>query len=43
VKASPEITMSLLQEINVLRKLNHPNIVGFIDAKKNEEYMYLVT
>lgn len=27
----------------MLRKLNHPNIVGFIDAKKNEDYMYLIT
>ncbi|CAD8126994.1 unnamed protein product [Paramecium sonneborni] len=43
VKASPEVTVSLLQEINVLRKINHQNIVGFIDAKKNEEFMYLVT
>ncbi|KAM3139804.1 hypothetical protein pb186bvf_008046 [Paramecium bursaria] len=43
VKSSTDITDSLLQEINVLRKLNHPNIVGFIDAKKNEDYMFLVT
>jgi serine/threonine-protein kinase ULK/ATG1 len=33
----------LLQEINVLRKLKHKNIVAFIDAKKTEDFMYLVT
>ncbi|CAD8135520.1 unnamed protein product [Paramecium octaurelia] len=42
VKASPELIVSLLQEINVLRKTNHLNILGFIDAKKKEEFMYLV-
>jgi serine/threonine-protein kinase ULK/ATG1 len=43
VKATLDITDSLLQEINVMRKLKHNNVVTFIDAKKNEDYMYLVT
>ncbi len=30
-------------EINILRKLRHKNIVKFIDARKNEDYMYLIT
>lgn len=43
VKANSDITDSLLQEINVLRKMKHKNIVSFIDAKKTDDYMYLVT
>ena len=30
-------------EINFLNKLNHPNIVKFIDAKKTKNHFYLVT
>lgn len=43
MKATMDITDSLLQEINVMRKLKHNNVVSFIDAKKNDDFMYLVT
>lgn len=43
VRANNEIADSLLQEINVLRRLKHKNIVAFIDAKKTDDCMYLVT
>ncbi len=29
-----ELKRGALKEINTLRKLNHPNIIKFIDAKK---------
>lgn len=32
----------MLIEINLLRKLDHPNIVKFIDAKKTKDFMYLI-
>ncbi|KAL4502412.1 hypothetical protein ABPG72_011999 [Tetrahymena utriculariae] len=37
-----EITDSMLNEINLLRRLDHPNIVKFIDAKKTKDFMYLI-
>jgi serine/threonine protein kinase len=37
VKGNHDITQSLLQEVNVLRKLKHRNIVTFIDSKMNDE------
>lgn len=37
-----EVTDSLLQEINLLRKLHHPYIVRFIDARKSLDFMYLI-
>ncbi|KAL4470319.1 hypothetical protein ABPG74_011930 [Tetrahymena malaccensis] len=37
-----EITDSMLIEINLLRRLDHPNIVKFIDAKKTKDFMYLI-
>lgn len=43
ITAKFEISDSILREINLLRKLNHPNIVKFIDAKKTKDYMYLIT
>lgn len=43
VKGNHDITDSLLQEVNVLRKLKHHNIVTFIDSKMNDESMYLIT
>lgn len=42
INAKFEISDSMLIEINLLRKLDHPNIVKFIDAKKTKEYMYLI-
>ena len=32
----------MINEINLLRKLKHPNIVKFIDAKKTSDAMYLI-
>jgi len=43
INAKFEISDSILMEINLLRKLDHPNIVKFIDAKKTKDYMYLIT
>lgn len=37
-----EATDSLVQEINVLRRLKSTNIVQFIDAKKTSKSMYLI-
>lgn len=31
-----------MKEINVLKKMNHPNIIKFIDAKKTENNIYLI-
>ena len=31
-----------MKEINILKKLNHPNIIKFIDAKKTENNIYLI-
>jgi len=31
-----------MKEINVLKKMNHPNIIQFIDAKKTENNIYLI-
>lgn len=35
-------TDSLLQEINLLRKINHPFILKYIDAKKSITCLYLI-
>ena len=37
-----KIEQSGLDEINLLRKLVHPNIVRFIDARKQENSMFLI-
>lgn len=42
IQSKFEVSDSLLQEINVLRRLKSKNIVRFIDAKKNQQNMYLV-
>ncbi|EGR32431.1 protein kinase domain protein [Ichthyophthirius multifiliis] len=42
LSAKNEITDSILTEINLLRKLQHQNIVKFIDAKKTKDAMYLM-
>lgn len=36
------ISDTLIREINFLRRLDHENIVKFIDAKKAQNYFYMV-
>lgn len=31
-----------MKEINIIKKLNHPNIIKFIDAKKTDNNIYLI-
>ena len=40
--SSSVATDSLLQEVNLLRKINHPFILKYIDAKKSTTSLYLV-
>jgi serine/threonine protein kinase len=42
INSSFAITDSLLQEINLLRKFNHPYILKYIDAKKSGTALYLI-
>lgn len=37
-----EIVELTKKEINILKQLNHPNIIKFIDAIRSENYLYLV-
>lgn len=31
-----------IKEINIMKKLDHPNIIQFIDAKKTDNNIYLI-
>jgi serine/threonine-protein kinase ULK/ATG1 len=31
-----------MKEINIMKKLNHPNVIKFIDAKKTDNNIYLI-
>lgn len=31
-----------MKEINILKRLDHPNVIKFIDAKKTENNIYLI-
>lgn len=42
INSSHVATDSLLQEINLLRKINHPFILKYVDAKKSMLSLYLV-
>jgi serine/threonine-protein kinase ULK/ATG1 len=42
VGSTYSITESILQEINLLRTLQHPNVVLFVDAKKTSDHIYLI-
>ena len=42
ITSSSVATDSLLQEINLLRKINHPFILKYIDAKKSLTSLYLI-
>ena len=35
-------TDSLMDEMNILKKLNHPNIIGIRDVFSTEKYLYLI-
>ncbi|RYG42665.1 hypothetical protein EON68_01545 [archaeon] len=39
--AAPELA-SIQQEIELLRRLNHPNIVRYIDSIRTKEFLYIV-
>lgn len=41
INSSFIVTDSLLQEINLLRKMSHPFILKYIDAKKSPNSLYL--
>lgn len=42
INSSFVATDSLLQEINLLRKINHPFILKYVDAKKSLSCLYLI-
>ena len=39
----PENNKRLMNEISILRKINHPNIVKLIEVKKTRSHIYIVT
>ena len=42
INSSFAVTDSLLQEINLLKKISHPFILKYIDAKKSKTSLYLI-
>jgi len=41
-KMSAEDQMALQNEIDILKQVDHPNIVKFYDIYEDEKYMYIV-
>ena len=39
----PENMKRLANEINILKRIKHPNIVGLIDLKKTKTHIYIIT
>lgn len=43
INRNASIKLQLENEISILKKLSHPNIVKFIDLLENENFFYIIT